>query len=176
MSAVSDSDDEKPILELIQKRKRQAAAEAAANGKSDLASSAKKVKVEGSTVTVKKEKSSTTSEEKSASKSSGTGKSGSSSSSTSFSSDFYETDKGIMVQRLLCRWWYAITWPRPEDISAAPPGYENLDGFPGVFICTTVRVISSVHLFLPMKCLDFTSNPRERVLASEFSMHSFNSI
>src|SRR5690606_36955558 len=28
---------------------------------------------------------------------------------------FYETEKGEMVQSLLCRWWYAMEWPRESD-------------------------------------------------------------
>lgn len=47
----------------------------------------------------------------------------------------YETKKGEMIQKLLCRWWYAIEWPAKEDLKPAPPSYEALEGFPGVFIC-----------------------------------------
>jgi hypothetical protein len=56
------------------------------------------------------------------------------------STEYYnDTDKGKLVQRLLLRWWYAIEWPKPEDINDPPPGYEPLEGFAGVFICTRVR-------------------------------------
>jgi hypothetical protein len=51
----------------------------------------------------------------------------------------YESDKGKMVQAILVRWWYALTWPEPGSISRAPPGYEALDGYPGVFVGTRVR-------------------------------------
>lgn len=81
---------------------------------------------------------------------------------------FYETDKGEMVQNLLCRWWYAMEWPKESDLqpvrfylkwkqyvcvfrkrelivfycsrgcAQAPEGYEMLDGYKGVYICTRV--------------------------------------
>lgn len=146
MSA-SDSDDDKPLMELIRKRKAQVSAEAISSAQKkkekDDAPVAKKVKTEPSTTAAKKP---VVKEEKSSSKTSSSSSSKptasrtSSSSSAQYSQDFYETDKGQMVQRLLCRWWYAITWPKPEDIGAAPAGYEALDGFPGVFICTSVSV------------------------------------
>ncbi|CAM9363331.1 unnamed protein product [Pylaiella littoralis] len=47
----------------------------------------------------------------------------------------YETKKGEMVQKLLCRWWYAMEWPAKEDLRPAPPSFEALEGYPGVFIC-----------------------------------------
>lgn len=146
MSA-SDSDDDKPLMELIKKRKAQVSAEAIANGQKlkvkEEAPASKKVKVESSSTSSKKP---VVKEEKSSSSKSSSSSKPSSSRSTSnsgqYSADFYETDKGMMTQRLLCRWWYAITWPRPEDIRSPPAGYESLDGFPGVFICTSVRMIS----------------------------------
>lgn len=48
-----------------------------------------------------------------------------------------ECQKGLLIQRLLCRWWYAIEWPKLADQNSKPPPlYEALDGFPGVYICT----------------------------------------
>ena len=44
----------------------------------------------------------------------------------------------MIAQRLLCRWWYAIDWPRIQDIGTPPPGYEALEGFLGVFASTRV--------------------------------------
>lgn len=129
----SDSDDDKPIIELIKKRKAQAALEAVR--KAAAAPAAKKVKVEVSELASKK--SAAKSSEKAPSNRSSS-KSASSSSTFQLTEDFYETDKGMMVQRLLCRWWYALSWPRPEDIGTPPAGYEPLDGFPGVFISTRV--------------------------------------
>ncbi|CAN0391265.1 unnamed protein product, partial [Discosporangium mesarthrocarpum] len=51
------------------------------------------------------------------------------------SSVLYQTVKGEMIAKLLCRWWYAMEWPKTEDIIPAPAGYEALDGYPGVYIC-----------------------------------------
>ena len=46
-------------------------------------------------------------------------------------------DKGLLVQRLLCRWWYATSWPNPADLPTSPPkGYDSLEGFPGVYVCS----------------------------------------
>jgi hypothetical protein len=42
---------------------------------------------------------------------------------------------------LLCRWWYAIDWPKIEEIGVPPPGYESLDGFVGVFVSTRVSYL-----------------------------------
>lgn len=43
-----------------------------------------------------------------------------------------------MVQKLLCRWWYAMEWPAKEILRPAPPSYAALEGYPGVFICFEV--------------------------------------
>lgn len=49
-----------------------------------------------------------------------------------------ECDKGLLIQRLLCRWWYAYEWPDPNIIpKKIPKNYDSLDGFPGVYICTS---------------------------------------
>lgn len=69
--------------------------------------------------------------------------SSSSSKSTDYSSAsaaLYESDskKGFLIQKLLCRWWYAVTWPDPSKLPEKPPKhYDVLDGFPGVYICTS---------------------------------------
>jgi hypothetical protein len=48
-----------------------------------------------------------------------------------------ECQKGLLIQRLLCRWWFAIQWPDPASIPSKPPQhYDALDGFPGVYVCT----------------------------------------
>ena len=45
--------------------------------------------------------------------------------------------KGLLIQRLLCRWWYAYEWPDPATLPTKPPeNYDTLDGFPGVYVCT----------------------------------------
>jgi hypothetical protein len=67
--------------------------------------------------------------------------------STTSNSDDYQSasaalygsgcNKGLLIQRLLCRWWYAINWPDPATLPKTPPKhYDALDGFPGVYIGT----------------------------------------
>ena len=42
-----------------------------------------------------------------------------------------------MIQAILCRWWYGISWPSEEALSRpVPKGYESLDGFSGVYVST----------------------------------------
>lgn len=60
--------------------------------------------------------------------------------------------QGEMIQKLLCRWWYAIEWPAKEDLKPAPPSYEALEGFPGVFICVEVR--GALGLGTACRCFD----------------------
>lgn len=64
--------------------------------------------------------------------------------------------QGEMIQKLLCRWWYAIEWPAKEDLKPAPPSYEALEGFPGVFICVEVRAAlglwTACRYFDTLKC------------------------
>lgn len=46
--------------------------------------------------------------------------------------------KGMLIQKLLCRWWYAVQWPDPSTLPEKPPKhYDKLDGFEGVFVCTS---------------------------------------
>ncbi len=122
---MSDSDDDLPISELIKKRKAASAASS---------SSAVKVKPEAP-------KSAKKAEPKVAQQSS------SRSNTQNKSAEFYdETEKGKLTQQFLKRWWYAMQWPKDEDIGVPPIGYEALDGFKGVFICTRVSDSVSDHL------------------------------
>ena len=124
-----DDDDEKPIGQLIKKRKEE-------NNK-DINEKKQKAVKDESSLTRKIKTSSVSTLAKN-------------------STEFYnETDKGKLVQRLLVRWWYAIVWPKPEEIGAPPPGYESLDGFPGVFICTRVITRQLLRLFLSCSFLSF---------------------
>lgn len=50
----------------------------------------------------------------------------------------YTTLKGSIVQSLLCRWWYAIKWPVPEESYNVEEGTQELDGFKGAFIVVKV--------------------------------------
>lgn len=62
----------------------------------------------------------------------------------------YGTDssKGLLIQRLLCRWWYAITWPDPADIpDKPPPNFDAMDGFPGVYVCTRGEEVGTIKDF-----------------------------
>lgn len=55
------------------------------------------------------------------------------------SSELYsKCSKGKVIKQLLCRWWYATEWPEPKSLPEKPPeNYDSLDGFPGVYICTS---------------------------------------
>ncbi|KAG7397496.1 hypothetical protein PHYBOEH_000648 [Phytophthora boehmeriae] len=48
--------------------------------------------------------------------------------------ELYETLKGRLAQELLCRWWYAMEWPRAKTQAHKLHGVQELDGFPGAFI------------------------------------------
>lgn len=63
--------------------------------------------------------------------------------------------KGLLIQNLLCRWWYAIAWPEniPED---PPKHYDSLDGMPGVFVCTSGGDVGRINDMRDMsKCPNF---------------------
>lgn len=50
---------------------------------------------------------------------------------------YAQCDKGKLIQSILARWWYAYQWPDLAALPAyTPTGYDALDGFPGVYICT----------------------------------------
>ncbi|KAL3787720.1 LOW QUALITY PROTEIN: hypothetical protein HJC23_012146 [Cyclotella cryptica] len=51
---------------------------------------------------------------------------------------YAKCDKGKLIQAVLVRWWYAYQWPDPETLpKTTPKNYTALDGFPGVYICTS---------------------------------------
>lgn len=62
------------------------------------------------------------------------------------SSELYEKcDKGKVIKELLCRWWYTIEWPKPENLPDKPAeNYDALDGFPGVYICTSGHEVGHI--------------------------------
>ena len=69
-------------------------------------------------------------------------------SSPSFALYGTESIKGKLIQNLLCRWWYAITWPNASSIPKEPPTYyDAMDGFPGVFICTQGEEVGTIKDF-----------------------------
>jgi hypothetical protein len=140
MADESDSDDNLPIAQLVKKRLLKQASE-----NKNKATTEEKIenknKIQKILENIKAEKNNKKSEESSKSnKITETAKASVSRQATANkSSDFYEnTQKGQLVQTLLVRWWYAIEWPKPEDIAQPPLGYEALDGFPGVFVSTKV--------------------------------------
>lgn len=61
--------------------------------------------------------------------------------------------KGMLIQRLLCRWWYAIDWP--TGIPDKPPkNYDSMDGMPGIFVCTSGDDVGKIK-----DCRDIESRP-----------------
>jgi hypothetical protein len=127
-AADSDSEDDVPIAELI---KRKQAGEAASKAVANKEGVKKKLPPKSPTLVEKKVKkpSAPTSRPK-----------GEASNSSLISDAYYLSAKGQLVQKLLVRWWYAISWPDAKATTApVPEGYEPLDGFPGVFVSTSVR-------------------------------------
>jgi hypothetical protein len=90
----------------------------------------------------KAKKSTTTKKTSSTTKSS----SGSSSDLSSPSAALYAKGiKGQLIQKLLCRWWYAITWPGPSAIPDKPlPNHDTMDGFPGLYVCTKGEEVGTI--------------------------------
>mmetsp|Transcript_27030 Transcript_27030/g.46112 ORF Transcript_27030/g.46112 Transcript_27030/m.46112 type:complete len:290 (-) Transcript_27030:209-1078(-) len=119
----SDSSDDVPLTALKSKKTPPKAKEVKSAKKSSTKKAAPKKKASSS---AKKKKPTTT---KSAS---------STSNYLCASGELYpQCDKGKLIQSLLARWWYAYEWPDPKDIpDYTPRGYDALDGFPGVYICT----------------------------------------
>jgi hypothetical protein len=138
-----DSDDDVPLSSLAPKKKPAAAASskkkkpAATNG----SSSSKKRKATAAS----SKKPPATKKKKGAAASSSTANGTTSNGTTSTNNKSYEyasaalygteCDKGLLIQRLLCRWWYAYTWPTQVP-DQAPAGYDPLEGFPGVYVGT----------------------------------------
>ncbi|GKY95148.1 hypothetical protein MPSEU_000478500 [Mayamaea pseudoterrestris] len=127
-----DDDDDVPLANLIKKKEPKRSLSAASNASNGSAAQKKK-KTTSDAPKAKKAKPETT-------KSSTASSSSSCNKKYEFASEaFYGTEcvKGLLVQRLLCRWWYAIDWPKKHASKTVPVDYEPLDGFPGVYVCTT---------------------------------------
>lgn len=126
-----DSDDSDDVLlsELKSPTKKKAAKKPAAKSKA----TKKKATPKKKATTAKTKKPAAT--KKKASKPAAAA----SSSYVSASTELYANcDKGKLIQSLLARWWYVYTWPEPSTVpSSTPKGYDALDGFPGVYICTS---------------------------------------
>ena len=104
------------------------------------------------------------------SKSSSTTSSSSSSNYYSSSAALYQSgcQKGQLIQKLLCRWWYAITWPDPAVIPKEPPtNYDSLDGIPGVYVCTSGEDVGQIKDFRDKDTCpnfkNFASKPAEEL-------------
>lgn len=126
----SDDSDDIPLSKLKSPPQKKAAKKPAAKSKATKTKT--KAAPKKKSTSAKKKKPATT--KKAASK-----PSVASSSYISASTELYANcDKGKLIQSLLARWWYVYTWPEPSTIpSSTPKGYDALDGFPGVYICTS---------------------------------------
>lgn len=137
-----DSDDDDVPLAVLMKRKLEAVqknisipskiiktAPAAKKMKIDTGSKNPSRKVNDKKVKGKKKKSSISSKSAAVVSSQG---------SNSRTSVYYDSEKGKVVQALMVRWWYVIQWPEPGTVKKSPPGYESLNGFPGVCVGTRV--------------------------------------
>jgi hypothetical protein len=130
------SDDDMPLAQLAAKMKKKAPAAAATNGKKAPATK----KAAAAAPPAKKKKKKTTASSSSAAKATTNGSSSSSNKKYEWASAALygsNCDKGRLSQEILCRWWYAYTWPDPKTLPKKPPdNYDCLDGFPGVYVCT----------------------------------------
>lgn len=127
----SDSDDDVPLASLKSPRGKKAAA-----GKKKEKKPAAKKK----TAAKPKKKAAAKTKKAAAKKANGSKQSAASSSSepTNASGHLYaKSDKGRLIQAVLCRWWYVVTWPDPAALPPVPRHYDALDGFPGVYVCTS---------------------------------------
>jgi hypothetical protein len=128
-----DSDDDIPLSSLVKPKPA-----AKKNGKTPVKAAPQKKKTkakEAAKPTLKITKKSSTATTAATKPSNGNGKTYEWASAALYGT---ECDKGLLIQRLLCRWWYAITWPDPAKLPEKPPKkYDSLEGFTGVYVCTS---------------------------------------
>ena len=68
-----------------------------------------------------------------------------------------ECIKGQLIQKLLCRWWYAFQWP--TNLPDKPPrGYDLMDGMPGVYVCVEGNDVGKIKDLRDMKSKPSFSN------------------
>lgn len=151
-AAEIDSDDDDVPLAVLMKRKLEAAQKTTMKTPSKMIKTApppKKAKVDMSSKNPSRKAKDAKSSKKSKAKPSKSSRSSAASAvgQSSRVSVYYESEKGKVVQALMLRWWYAIQWPELNTRMTVPPGYESLDGFPGVFVGTRV---SSMHCAPPL--------------------------
>ena len=58
--------------------------------------------------------------------------------------NFYSCVKGRLVQKLLVRWWYAIEWPKENELRPPQRGFEPLEGFKGVDVSTRQDTLGAI--------------------------------
>lgn len=156
--AESDSDEDIPVSALKTRKKRAAA-------KPKAAPKAKKAKV-----TPKKKKKVTkkkTPTKKKATKKKVIQKDAASSNNlkTPSAQLYANSIKGKLIQNLLCRWWYAITWPEPESLpKEMPKNHDALDGFPGVYVATSGASVGKI-----MDCRNHDTAPNFKNMALKSS-------
>lgn len=142
-----DDDDDVPLASLASSSTKKA--KKTTNGKA----TPTKTKKTSTTKATPTKKAKTTSTSSSSKSTKSTTTSTSSSSTTDFKSAsdaFYrsECQKGLLVQRLLVRWWYAFEWPDPKSLPKEPPeNYDAMDGFPGVYVCTQGDDVGKIQDF-----------------------------
>ena len=68
-----------------------------------------------------------------------------SSNATPSSEIYSKSDKGKLIQSVLCRWWYAIEWPEKEILDLPiPENCDPLQGFPGVYVHTRGESVGKI--------------------------------
>lgn len=156
-----DDDDDLPIAALVQKapaegKKRKLDSGSVGNG------SEKKKKKEKATEEKRPKRTADDGSQSAGKAKPKKSTSGSKKSHVDHTQRFYGTVKGELVQKLLCRWWYAIQWPEPGETEPAPPDYEILAGYPGVFVCVKGEQIGHVlDRRNPATCPNFTNLSRK---------------
>lgn len=126
----SDSEDDVPLASL----KSPAKGKKAAAGKRNEKKPAAKKKTAAKP---KKKAAAKTKKKANGSKQVAANSSSSSEPTTASGHMYAKSDKGKLIQSVLCRWWYVVTWPDLAAIPPVPRHYDALDGFPGVYVCTS---------------------------------------
>jgi len=146
----SDSDDSIPLSALRTSPKKKVLTKK--KKKSSTVSSSKTKKKTPAKRTTPKKKSSASNKKNTSSSSTLTSNgvnagSGGWSGPMSAASELYaKCEKGKLIQNLLCRWWYALTWPEPSTIPQSVPDHTDaLEGFPGVYIHTSGDSVGKIE-------------------------------
>jgi hypothetical protein len=166
-----DSDDDVPLSALRSPKKPKAVKKKAASSPTKKKAAPKKKSTASKTKSpsAKKKPKSTSSSSSKKSKASSSTTSSSTGGGSNYlcaSNELYsQCDKGRLIQSLLSRWWHAYQWPNPKILTEPTPrGYDALDGFPGVYICTQG---SNVGKFIDRR--DHTQSPSFRNFARKSS-------